>query len=132
VASELPTIPRELPAWLKDKPGSEAIRPAAGAASADDKLCQVCGKPWAPRHACSGAQAPEMDFNRPVAPQLKQTKCESCGLVKRSNHACKGQKQSDPPAEITKACGYCEESGELCIRHGGLRPITTRREPADR
>jgi hypothetical protein len=117
-----PEISRELPDWLKDKLGSQAILPRASESSVDQtKLCQVCGEPWAPRHACSGAQPPETDFNRPVAPQRKQTKCELCGLVRRSNHQCKAQKQLEPRVGTAKRCGYCEAAGELCIRHGGLR-----------
>jgi hypothetical protein len=49
----------------------------------------------------------------------QQTKCDACGKVKRSNHACKGEKQGDPPVRAAKPCEHCEASGELCARHGG-------------
>lgn len=92
-----PVTSRELPDWLKDKPGSKAIRPAAGVSSADDKVCQVCGKLWAPRHACKGAEQAGTGFNRPVATLRQQTRCDTCGKVKRSNPACK--KQIDRPVQ---------------------------------
>jgi hypothetical protein len=108
----LPPV-EQLPEWLRDKSGADGTE--------DDKppqMCQVCGNPWAPRHACSGAQPPETDFNRPVAPQRKQTKCESCGLVRRSNHQCKVQPKADT-AKVAQRCEDCERAGELCVRHGG-------------
>ena len=41
--------------------------------------------------------------------------CDVCGLIKRSNHNCKGA----PAAE--KPCTYCVRAGEPCVRHGGER-----------
>src|SRR5687768_14248545 len=57
---------RELPSWLRDKPGSQVIRPAASTSSTagPQELCQVCGNPWAPKHTCLGTDEPETDFNR--------------------------------------------------------------------
>ena len=112
-------IARELPDWLKDKPGSQMIRPAAEP-SANNPTCGVCGEPWASRHVCKGAEPPGMSaFNPPIVkahdPRRAETSCVVCGKIKRSNHVCKGA----PPAE--KPCVYCERAGEPCVRHGGER-----------
>jgi hypothetical protein len=57
-----------LPDWLKEKPGADVIRLATSTDAAEDQqLCQVCGEPWAPRHACKGAEPPETDSNRPTS-----------------------------------------------------------------
>jgi hypothetical protein len=104
----------QLPDWLRDKPAADATE--------DDKpkqICQVCGNPWAPRHACKGAEPPQADFNRPVSPTLKQTKCEACGLVKRSNHNCKAQPKAHT-VKVAQGCDDCQRAGELCVRHGGV------------
>jgi hypothetical protein len=117
---------QQLPEWLRDKPGSQAIRPGTGTADQVDptKLCQVCGEPWAPKHACKGAEPPETDFNRPkqrVTPyhMRKHAKCDVCGKKQQSNHKCKGR----PDADAVKApdeCESCKRAGEPCVRHGGL------------
>jgi hypothetical protein len=112
------TSTRELPDWLKDKPGSHAIRPAADTAP-NKPTCGVCGELWASRHVCKGAEQPGTSaFDPPIgAPGSRRTQnlCEVCGKVKRSNHNCKGAQ----PAE--KPCVYCVRAGEPCVRHGGER-----------
>jgi hypothetical protein len=108
----------QLPEWLRDQPAAEETE--------DDRpkqICQVCGNPWAPRHACKVAVLPERDFNRPVKRggiQLNAAKCDVCGKVKRSNHNCKGRHLVDSPGESAKPCEDCKRAGELCVRHGGL------------
>jgi hypothetical protein len=91
----------ELPDWLKDKPGAQMIRPATPAVDPQE-LCQVCGEPWAPKHDCKLAKAGEPAFNGPMSPpnspdkqreyvtSRKADRCDDCGLIKRSNHRCKG------------------------------------------
>jgi hypothetical protein len=80
-------------------------------------MCQVCGKPWAPRHACSGKEAPgARGFNGPIS----QSTCDACGKIKRSNHKCKGRHLVDSPGESAKPCEDCERAGELCVCHGGV------------
>lgn len=138
----LPPSQDELPDWLRDKPGSRAIRPSSSTDAVDpSKLCQLCGKPWAPKHACTGAPDPGTDFDRPgeVSPRERyehglptmrqRAKCEVCGKVKRSNHNCKGKPTviqlpaSSEPAQgeaATPPCPRCEVLGRLCIRHGGM------------
>jgi hypothetical protein len=59
----LTEIPRQLPDWLKDKPGAVMIRP--GTSSEPQELCQVCGQPWAPRHACKVKENPGDRVQRP-------------------------------------------------------------------
>jgi len=107
-------LPPSLPDWLKDKPGSEAIRPATNRVA--ETLCKLCGNPWAPKHVCN---VPEPQDRLRL--KQKQTTCEDCGKVKRSNHACKGQNQVNPSTKKPEQCQYCEASGELCVRHGGLQ-----------
>jgi hypothetical protein len=48
-------------------------------------------------------------------PVQVQTTREDCGLIKRSNHKCKGA------AAVEKPCTYCARAGEPCVRHGGER-----------
>jgi hypothetical protein len=95
---------QQLPEWLRDKPGSRAIRPSTGTEEQVDptKLCQVCGKPWAPKHACKGAESAETDFNRPkqhVTPyhMRKHAKCDVYGKKQQSNHVCKGRPETASP-----------------------------------
>jgi hypothetical protein len=117
-----PVARAPLPDWLKDKPGSQAIRPTTGTADQVDptKLCQVCGEPWAPKHACKGAESP--GTKKKVTPyhMRKYQKCDVCGLTKRINHKCKGEQQADPPVETKKPCEVCEALGRLCAFHGGV------------
>ena len=84
-ATSAPEPPRDLPDWLRDKPAAEVTE--------DDKpkqICQICGNPWAPRHACISKEAPgSRAFNRPIS--KSQTRCDTCGKIKRSNHNCKAQ-----------------------------------------
>jgi hypothetical protein len=57
-------------------------------------MCQVCGDPWAPRHAYSGKEAPgNRAFNAPIS--KSQARCDTCGKIKRSNHNCKAQPRAD-------------------------------------
>ena len=117
---------QQLPEWLRNKPGSQTIRPSSGTADQVDptKLCQVCGKPWAPKHECTVAPVPT--FNTKIEPRKARTggshdepKCDVCGKKKRSNHNCKGR----PVAESVKVadeCKDCKRAGELCVRHGGV------------
>jgi hypothetical protein len=114
-----------LPAWLKDKPGSQAIRPSTGTADQVDptKLCQVCGEPWAPKHVCKGAES-NTDFNRPkqrVAPyqMRKIAKCDVCGKKQQRNHRCKGRPEAESPKPADK-CKAWEALGRLCALHGGV------------
>jgi Pectate lyase superfamily protein len=114
-----------LPDWLQDKPGSQVIRPRTSAQDQVDpaKLCQVCGEPWAPRHACKGAKADGTAFNghaKSYATKRNAPKCDECGKIKRSNHKCKGLPKAAPAEQKTVECKYCKASGELCVRHGGV------------
>jgi hypothetical protein len=108
-----PAPPRELPDWLRDKPAAEVKE--------DDKpqqICQVCGNPWAPRHACIGKEEPGAKaFNAPIS--KSQTRCDTCGKIKRSNHNCKAQATVDA-VKVAERCEDCERAGELCVRHGGV------------
>ena len=109
-----------LPAWLKDKPGSQAIRPSTGTADQVDptKLCQVCGKPWAPRHDCNPAEATATKERMTPYHMRQYAKCDVCGKRQQRNHKCKGR----PDAEAVNSaggCEHCKAAGELCVRHGG-------------
>jgi hypothetical protein len=111
---------RELPDWLKDKPGSQMIRPATTPPTITP-TCGVCGEPWAPKHACKGAEPPETDFNRPArhgATKRLAATCDVCGLIKRSNHNCRG------------GSGRREALYLLCARRRALR--TPRRRAVER
>lgn len=115
-----PLPPRELPDWLKDKPGSQVIRPSMGPAPEITDICQLCGRPWAPKHECvdrpAGATFSDgVRSKRAYVIKQPGQKCEVCGVTKRSNHNCKGA-ATDP-----KPCRYCERAGEPCVRHGGER-----------
>jgi hypothetical protein len=50
---------------------------------------------------------------------FKQTTCELCGKIKRSNHVCKGQ-PDNIQAVKAEPCADCARTGELCVRHGGV------------
>jgi hypothetical protein len=97
---------QQLPEWLRDKPGSQQIRPSTGVADQVDptKLCQVCGEPWAPKHACKGAE-PSVTKKK-VTPyhMRKHAKCEVCGKKQQRNHVCKGRPEADSPVEVTEQC----------------------------
>jgi hypothetical protein len=109
----LPPPDDQLPEWLRDRPAEEVTE--------DDKprqICQVCGNPWAPRHACIGKEAPgARAFNGRVS--KSQSKCDACGKIKRSNHDCKAQPKADA-AKVALGCDNCKRAGELCVRHGGV------------
>ena len=108
----LPPPDDQLPEWLRDKPATDATE--------DDnpkQICQVCGNPWAPRHACIGKEAPAARaFNSPIS--KSQTRCDTCGKIKRSNHNCKAQPRTDT-IKAAERCEGCKRAGELCVRHGG-------------
>jgi len=68
--------PAELPDWLKDKPGSHMIRPAARQSDAEAK-CEDCGKIKRSNHKCKG---------QPKAETAKVAeRCEDC---KRAGELC--------------------------------------------
>jgi hypothetical protein len=123
----------ELPDWLKDKPGAQVIRPATSVSVTEDpQLCQVCGEQWAPKHACKGAEAPETDFNRLLsdgkarvrrgyARMQPEPTCDVCGLIKRSNHNCKGQPKTaevSSPAESVRTAKPWERSASSTVACG--------------
>jgi hypothetical protein len=109
----------QLPEWLRDKPGTQAIRPSTGTADQVDptKLCQVCGKPWAPKHVCNPTDA-TVTKKRVMPYHMRQyARCDVCGRKKQSNHKCKGKVLA---VEAADGCEDCKRAGELCVRHGGL------------
>lgn len=138
--------------------------------SMDHRLvdCEVCDKSHQPNHPhianidgdvpVDGAAVPETAGPRPIgraempdwlqdsvprsyATKRNAPKCEVCGLIRRSNHNCKGapavpEPQTDEriartlpkpvPATIyidesgeSSQCPNCLQAGELCVRHGG-------------
>lgn len=117
-AASAPAPPRELPDWLRDKP-------AAGVKEEDKprQICQVCGNPWAPRHTCISKEAPgARAFNAPIS--KSQTRCDTCGKIKRSNHGCKAQPGTPlcgaDTVEVAERCEARKRAGEFCLRHGGV------------
>lgn len=122
----IPALPPDdqLPAWLRDKPAAEDTED-----DGPQQICQVCGNPWAPRHACNPADTTAT--KRRVTPyHMRQiAKCDVCGKKKQSNHKCKGR----PDAQAVKAAGGCEDckrAGELCVRQGHVGKLRDRQGPA--
>lgn len=83
----LPPPEDQLPEWLRDRPAEEVTE--------DDKprqICQVCGNPWAPRHACIGKEAPgARAFNGRVS--KSQSKCDACGQDQAQQSRLQGSAQ---------------------------------------